>query len=555
MKIVTRLVPLVLFQLLACGSHNNKATDVRFANQPIVTRVADREPVTPMPAIRRYMMVFYQFEGSFYQRVMRGLDLPRPQRARGVNALDEVPDSTWFTNRNTKRKLTPEEVRVGPATGGSPEDFRPWTIVSTKTGGITPGLIIKDSRGVEYLLKFDLKGFPETETAAGVIANRLLWAAGLNVPQDYVVNFNKSELHLMRDSVYKLATTHRPMRQADVDAILDLTEMSPNGDLRGMASRLIDGKILGGHPGEGVREDDPNDVIPHELRRDLRGLYAVFAWIDQPDLKEANSIDVFMPGRYVKHYHIDFGSAFGTMAATKRDQRRGFQYAFDAPATVSSFVGLGIQQRSWEDRARPTLRGVGVYEAHNFDPGKWHPFTPSYLPMLVSDRIDNYWGSKLVMSFTPDQIRAAVKAGRLTDPIAEEYLVQQIIARQRITGLYWFSRVNPLDQFRVRQDGQRVEVCFDDLVHTNHLVESAAHTRYHMVTANRADQEISRPFSIRAQSNGHNCTGPLTTARGGDGYTILKLTTRGRGEPLSTHVHLARNPSTGQYRLIGVYRR
>lgn len=550
----TRLLPLALLPLAACASDRpHKATDVRYANQPTVTLVADRDPLATMPAIRRYLMVFYQFEGSFYQRVTRGLDLPRPQRAQGINSLDEVPDSTWFTNRNTKRKLTPDEVFHGAAVSGNPEDHTPWTIVSTKTGGVTPGLVVKDARGEKYLLKFDLVGFPETETASGVIASRLLYAAGLNVPEDYVVNINKNDLRLVKDSVYKDFTRERPMRPEDLDAIYALIEMSENGQIRGMASRIVEGKALGGHPGEGTRHDDPNDVIPHELRRDLRGLFPVFAWIDQTDLKESNTLDVFTRERYVKHYHVDFGSAFGTMAATKHDQRRGYQYAFDAPASISTFVGLGIQQRSWEDRTRPTLRGVGIYEAHNFDPGKWHPYTPSYLPMLVADRIDNFWGSKIVMSFTPDQLRAAVKAGRLTDPIAAEYLVQEMIARQRKTGLYWFSRVNPLDQFRVMQEGARVQVCFDDLMLTNHLVETAANTRYHMVTANRHDQEISRPFSIRAHSNGRNCTGPITMARDGDGYTILKLTTRGRGEPLSTHVHLASR--NGQFRVIGVYRR
>jgi hypothetical protein len=76
-----------------------------------------------------------------------------------------------------------------------------------------------------------------------------------------------------------------------------------------------------------------------------------------------------------------------------------------------------------------------------------------------------------------------------------------------------------------------------------------------MVTADRHDREIARPFSIRARPDGKSCTGPLTTAADGDGYTIVKLTTRGRGAPLSTHVHLARDPATRQLRVIGIDRR
>jgi len=64
-------------------------------------------------------------------------ELPRDRRALGVNALDEVPDSTWFTNRIGVRELTP---RRGPQ---RPADRRPRapqavTIHSTKTEAPRP---------------------------------------------------------------------------------------------------------------------------------------------------------------------------------------------------------------------------------------------------------------------------------------------------------------------------------------------------------------------------------------------------------------------------------
>jgi len=45
-------------------------------------------------------------------------------------------------------------------------------------------------------------------------------------------------------------------------------------------SRLLEGKPIGGPPFTGTRPDDPNDRIPHEQRRDLRGLASIFAWLD-----------------------------------------------------------------------------------------------------------------------------------------------------------------------------------------------------------------------------------------------------------------------------------
>ena len=38
-------------------------------------------------------------------------------RARNVNTIDEVPDSSWFTNRVLARPLSIEEVVRGPLTG------------------------------------------------------------------------------------------------------------------------------------------------------------------------------------------------------------------------------------------------------------------------------------------------------------------------------------------------------------------------------------------------------------------------------------------------------
>ena len=64
---------------------------------------------------------------------------------------------------------------------------------------------------------------------------------------------------------------------------------------------------------EGVRDDDPNDTVPHEHRRELRGLRVFAAWLNHTDMKEDNTLDMFVEegGRhFVKHHLVDFGEAF-----------------------------------------------------------------------------------------------------------------------------------------------------------------------------------------------------------------------------------------------------
>src|SRR5204863_256472 len=128
----------------------------------------------------------------------------------------------------------------------------------------------------------------------------------------------------------------------------------------------------------------------------------------------------------------------------------------------------------WEERrAQPPLRGVGMFDAVTFDPGGWKPDSPAYVPFLRADRYDKLWGAKLVMRFTPAQIRAVVEEARLSVPRATDYLTDVLIARQRATGAYWFSRVNPLDGFAIAG----AKLCFDDLMLAYRLGADPASTR------------------------------------------------------------------------------
>src|SRR6185503_18776018 len=135
----------------------------RFANSPPVTIVNDRRDVPKPPKERMAMQDRYAFEVLLQRPILRTLDVPRPQRAKGVNSMDEVPDSTWFTNRGP---LTPDQVRTGPVTVDSPELHFPWTVKSNKYGGATAGFIITDARGIKYQLKLDDPNFPEVMTGA-----------------------------------------------------------------------------------------------------------------------------------------------------------------------------------------------------------------------------------------------------------------------------------------------------------------------------------------------------------------------------------------------------
>ena len=192
--------------MLSCGSAIEGA---RFQNKEPVTFVNDRIN-TPVVPEKNPFVRYYYHSGSYMSQPLREtLGFNGGKRAQNTNALDEVPNSTWFQNRIGVRNMAPEEVGKGTNIGNGPMDNKPWTVVSSKVGGVSIGFIIKDAKGEKFLLKFDQKNLPEAETAADVMAAKILWAAGYNVADDYVVDFSAKDLIVAPDAVVKpVSYTH-----------------------------------------------------------------------------------------------------------------------------------------------------------------------------------------------------------------------------------------------------------------------------------------------------------------------------------------------------------
>ena len=335
----------ILVIVAACGG-SSPIGPVRFANAPTVWKVDDRHDLPKAPKTTLYLRTSYYVE-SFHRLFRRSMRLERHHRSIGINALDEVPDSTWFTNR---KNLSLEDIQRGPLFD-TPERHLPWTIKSGKSGGLSIGFVAEDARGEKFVLKFDPLNGPEVQTAADAITARLLWAAGYNTPSDFVVYFKRSDLKIAPDAHSKVGVRKVPITDADLDALLATMPRDPEGRIRGLTSMYIKGKPVGGAPRAGVRQDDPNDLIPHELRRDLRGQAAFFAWLSHTDVKEDNTLDVFVEDngkKFVRHYFVDFGEAFGAHASEKGRLEDGYEHYFDWKKQSFAFFSFGLWIRPWE---------------------------------------------------------------------------------------------------------------------------------------------------------------------------------------------------------------
>jgi hypothetical protein len=559
---VRRALAAALLLVAACrgASAGSPAGELRFHNHPPVQVVDDRRDLPAAPRAAVFVKEFHHFDGRWYRRVDRWMQMRPPRRAANVNAVDQVPDSTWFTNRIGARELTVEELAVGPNVTGSPEAHRPWRIVSSKVGGSAVGFVIADRRGIRYLLKFDQRGAPEVETGADVIAQRLLWAAGYNVPEDYLVRVRRQDLVVAPGAVVVDALgREQPMTAAFVDRALAGVEVAPDGTIRGLASQFLPGRPLGGHPREGVREGDPNDRVPHELRRELRGAHPIFAWVDHRDIKEDNTVDTYVADpadpavHYVVHYLVDFGKALGAMPYTNC-LRTGGLPPYELSMMARSLVTLGVWQRSARTCRALAVPGVAL-DNRDYDPARWRPNTLSYFPIDDHDRFDGFWGAAIVARFTPALVRAAVDQARFSDPRAARRMTELLLERRRATLRTWFAQVSPLDRFAVAARGGAWRLCFDDLAVLHGLVAADA-TAYRARAFDHAGRATGWRRRAPAAGLGRSCLDGLVAPRSHDGYTIVELAAeRAAGALPPVLVHLAREPASRAPRVIGVWRR
>lgn len=435
MSIFTRLLALGTATLvLGCAAAPRPA---RFHDRPPVERSDDRRPIA-RPAERVFDPLPYMTDALVFDPIVRAIDPPRRRPAEDTNALDEVPASTWFEDRIGARAVSPAEAARGPDTLGPP--VAPFTVTRPKRGGGNPGFIAADARGVRYLIKFDTAANPEQQTGANVVVNRVLWTAGYHVPADHVVTFRRDQLRVSGEL------------RAAVDAILASGAPPRGGRYRATASQLLGGSPRGGWPRTGTRVDDPNDRVPHERRRTLRGLRVFAAWLGHTDMKEDNTLDLYVgePGRgHLMHYLVDFGEALGGHQSEKGQLQVGWEHGWDWGAQLRGAVSFGLWKRPWEGQRPTPWPSIGHFAVTHFDPRGWRERYP-YEPFRHLDRADAYWAARRVMAFDRPILEAIVAEARFTEPAAAAYLVDTLLARRDAIGAAYLDGVTPLDHFAVR---------------------------------------------------------------------------------------------------------
>ena len=256
-------------------------------------------------------------------------------------------------------------------------------------------------------------------TGTEVAVTKLMWALGYNVPENHIAYCAASSWSsaLTRSSRRRAASggdalgRHRHRCCSAPTA----SRTAPTASSRARRCRA---SRSAGSASSARAPTIPNDVVPHEDRRELRG-YGVFAaWLNHVDAKAINSLDTLVTenGRsYVRHNLLDFGSD-----ARQRRRRAGrllgrrASTSSNRAKSASRCLASASRFRSGT-RRRSTKRGRSAGCPRTTPASirsSWKPRVPNQA-FLHARADDKFWAAQKLISLTTDLLRAAVHSRRL----------------------------------------------------------------------------------------------------------------------------------------------
>src|SRR5262245_23816527 len=385
----------------------------------------------------------------------------RQMRAVNINTLDEVPDSSWFTNRIGQRPMSTAEIVRGPDRVER-LGIEEWLVTDDKgPAGFQPGFRAVDARDTRpigerqvYQLELDTEKYPDLATSAEMIGTTIYHAIGYNVVDTYLVNVDPRKVRINPEATVRDVSGVRRLTARDVEEVFKLGARNPDGTYRMSASRFVEGRPMGNFTHFGTRPDDPNDIYPHEHRRELRANRVFASWIQHDDSRAVNTLDMLVSANgksYLKHYMFDFGAILGSSP----DRRAaGFAYMYEGKSTLAGLATLGLWTPSYEfaDYPKDLYPYVGLIQGDTFDPERWKPSYPNraFSNMRPDDA---FWAARIVSQFSDEALAAIVKKAQFREPRAADYLMSVLKKRRDKVVKAWLNAVNPLVDFMLAADG------------------------------------------------------------------------------------------------------
>jgi hypothetical protein len=557
-------IAIVLCLAAALSATTASAEDARwFPDRPVAWFEHDDGSLTatPKPGTVQELDATLIVRDGLAGEADRVLSLEGATPALDVNAMDEVPCSTWFCPRNHLRPMSLDEIAAGPPTAAPVE---PFTIVKGKDEGAATGFQIIDANKHKFMLKVDPAAHFGMATGAELVGYRFFHAAGYYVPGALHADLADADLKLDPHATFKLYDVEkRPLTWERVHAQLAGVARLPDGRIRAVAVPWIPGEILGGFDLKGRRHDDPNDRIPHEQRRSLRANWILFAWLAVLDPSAINTMETVVVEdgrRFVRHYHFDFGCALGSATVSPAAPAQLGEYPIEVGRSLRAIGSLGLYHRPFEDERDQWSRfvtahpSIGYLTAETFDPDQFRTNRKLPTHMRMTDR-DAYWGTKIVTAFTDAQIEAVMGTADL--PAADAaYAVHALEVRRDILGRRYLRVMAAVEEPAPSADGS--QVCFQDLAIARGYA-LPAEARYRVEVS---DGRGARLFAGEQPAGGARSCVPIAAGQVGSGYRVVSIATVlaggvphvPSGVTKASRIHLRWRESERRFVVVGLER-
>ncbi len=449
-----------------------------------------------------------------------------------------------------------EELVRGSNVSGAPNPDETWTVFKGKSQGLTPGFEILDSKGDRYVIKLDPVGVPELSTGAEAIATKIFYAIGYNTPENYIVRFDPDNFAIREGTqVEDTFGDEQALTEWRLRRMIRRVPRAEDGTIRVTASKYIRGTPIGPFRYYETRSDDPNDIISHEDRRELRGLRLFAAWTNHDDTRAQNTQSTWIEedGRhFVRHYLLDFGSTFGSGSVDMQFPNLSFTYWLDFGEVKRNTFGFGFRVPKYRHvkwPSYPEYQAVGRWEGEAFDCLGWrndYP-NPAFVRMMPRDA---FWAAKIIMRFTREELSAIVNTGEYGNPDVARYFLDVLVQRQTKCGEAGINRTNPLDDFRLT--GRYME--FTNVSQAHGFVDSE--TEYSLSWSlfdNRTGaREALRSAVTQSQTRSEL---PERPRKGPDDFLLAELRSINTDFPhWDAPITVYLRPVGGGYRIVGVDR-
>lgn len=384
------------------------------------------------------------YDQNFHHQLMEVLRfdrwLERNAPAKNVDASGQVIANEFFTPQDLNSPQIRKQRIQGYAQSEVFQTGSELVVLDAQVEGLDPSFLVRTEKG-KYWLSFDSVEYGELLTSSKAIASRIYHALGYHVPEINIVTIPTGTLKAGEGARYTNSDGFRkPLTQASIDELLLFIPTQPDSTYRVLARKEAEGAGLGNYSfSKRFKTGAGLDFYPEE-RREIRALQVFASWLNHSGIYDRSTQLFRGPDGKIKAYWIDFESALGAGRKAPKSAEAGHEFFVDFKESFKRFVTLGLKRSAHETcldaYAAANSAALGYWSHECFNPAGFKTDLP-YAAFQKLTPEDARWAVGLIQSFSEEDIRTMIRAGKLSSPEDESRLLEILLNRREKIAEYW----------------------------------------------------------------------------------------------------------------------